>query len=130
MLSLARLVLGEASRRPDIASIYHTAGPSKAFKGLIAFMQECVDANQLQIEDLEYAAQDLWSLILSGPRDFHLHFVNEQPDRAELLRSIGHGLHIFLKVYSINRAVDLKALAVKIDSMERTLNDNLRIAEQ
>jgi len=130
MLSLARLVLGEASRRPDIASIYHTSGPSKAFKGLIEFMQECVDANQLQIDDLEYAAQDLWSLILSGPRDYHLHFVNEQPDRIELLRSIGHGLQVFLKVYSINRAVDLEALAVKIDSMERTLTDSLRIAEQ
>lgn len=130
MLSLARLVLGEASRRPDIAGVYHTAGPGKAFKGLTAFMQECVDANQLQIDDLEYAAQDLWSLILSGPRDFHLHFVNEQPDRSELLRSIGHGLQVFLKVYSMNRAVDLEALAVKIDTMDRTLTNNLRIAEQ
>ena len=130
MLSLARLVLGEASRRPDVAGIYHDAGPGKAFQGLIAFMQECVDARQLDVDDLEYAAQDLWSLILSGPRDYHLHFVNEQPDPAHLLRSIGHGLQVFLKVYSTNRATDLEALAEKITAMNRTLTDNLRVTKQ
>ena len=130
MLSLARLVLGETSRRPDIAGIYHSAGPGKAFLGLIAFMQECVEANQLDIDDLEYAAQDLWSLILSGPRDYHLHFVNEKPEPAQLLRSIGHGLRVFLKVYSINSAADLDALSVKIEAMERTLNDNLKVTEK
>ncbi len=130
MLSLARLVLGEASRRPDIAGIYHHAGPGKAFKGLIAFMQECKEANQLDFDDIEYAAQDLWSLILSGPRDYHLHFVNEQPDRAQLLRSIGHGLQVFLKVYSKNRTADLDALNVKIDTMQRTLTNNTKVTEQ
>ena len=130
MLSLARLVLGEASRRPDIASIYQAAGPGKAFEGLVAFMRECVEANQLDVDDLEYAAQDLWSLILSGPRDYHLHFVNESPDPLQLLRSIGHGLQVFLKIYSINAATDLQALAMKIESMERTLTDNLKVTEQ
>ena len=130
MLSLARLVLGEASRRPDIAGIYHRAGPGKAFKGLIVFIQECEEANQLDIDDLEYAAQDLWSLILSGPRDYHLHFVEEQTDRAQLLRSIGHGLQVFLKVYSKNRTADLDALNVKIDAMQRTLTNNIKVTEQ
>ncbi len=130
MLSLARLVLGEASRRPDIAGIYHRAGPGKAFEGLIAFIQECEAANQLDVDDLEYAAQDLWSLILSGPRDYYLHFVNEQPDRARLLRSIGHGLQVFLKVYSKNRTADLDALNVKIDAMQRTLTKNIKVTEQ
>lgn len=130
MLSLARLVLGEASRRPDIASIYHTAGPNKAFKGLIAFIQECMEADQLDVDDLEYAAQDLWSLILSGPRDYHLHFVNEQPDPAQLLLSIGHGLRVFLKVYSSNSAADLAALAIKIEAMECTLKGNLKVTEK
>lgn len=130
MLSLARLVLGEASRRPDIASIYHRTGPGKAFKGLIAFIQECKEADQLDVDDLEYAAQDLWSLILSGPRDYHLHFVDEQPDRAQLLRSIGHGLQAFLKIYSSNRSEDLDALKVKIDAMERTLTNHIKVTEQ
>ena len=123
MLSLARLVLGEASRRPDIAVTYHDAGPGKAFKGLTTFIQECVDAKQLDVDDIEYAAQDLWSLILSGQRDYHLHFVNERPDTARLLRSIGHGLQVFLKVYSTDRTTDLATLAAKIAVMQKASED-------
>ncbi len=122
MLSLARLVLGEASRRPDVASSYHDAGPGSAFKGLVAFIQECVDANQLEVDNIEFAAQDLWSLILSGPRDYHLHFINKHPDSENLLQSIGHGLEVFLKVYSTNRTADLDALAEKIKALQDVAN--------
>ena len=118
ILSLARLVLGEASRRPEVAISYHRAGPSSAFKGLVAFIQECVNANQLDVDNLENAAQDLWSLILSGPRDYHLHFVNKKPDPDQLLQSIGHGLNVFLKIYSMNREADLEALAKKINELQ------------
>ncbi len=119
MLSLARLVLGEATRRPDIASIYHASGPGKAFEGLKVFIEECIAAEQLTVDDVEFAAQNLWSLILSGPRDFHLHFVNEQPNQEYLLRSIAHGLKVFLTVYSTNPAEDLSALADKIATMQQ-----------
>ena len=125
MLSLARLVLGEASRRPDVAINYHHAGPGSAFKGLVAFIQECVDANQLDVDDLEHAAQDLWSLILSGPRDYHLHFVNKHPDSDQLLQSIGHGLEVFLKVYSTNQTADLQLLAEKINAFQDVANSRL-----
>ena len=118
ILSLARLVLGEASRRPEVAISYHRAGPSSAFKGLVAFIQECVNANQLDVDNLENAAQDLWSLILSGPRDYHLHFVNKKPDPDQLLQSIWHGLNVFLKIYSMNREADLEALAKKINELQ------------
>ena len=130
MLSLARLVLGEASRRPDVAGVYHASGPGKAFKGIVEFIRECVEADQLEVDDLEYAAQDLWSLILSGPRDYHLHFVESRPEPAQLLSAIGHGLHVFLKVYSTNKATDLEALAVKIETMQTAIPDNLRFIEQ
>jgi len=114
MLSLARLILGDAARRPDAAIAYHNAGPGKAFKGIVGFVGECVKAGQLRVDDVELAAQDLWSLILSGPRDHHLHFVEDTPDRGELLRSIGHGLRVFLKVYSTDPQVDLAALDERI----------------
>jgi|GEM_PF-370973 len=114
MLSLARLVLGEASRRPQITKAYHTAGPGKAFQGLVKFITACEEAGELEVDDVEYAAQDLWSLILSGPRDYHLHFVDRRPDRQQLLRSISHGLRIFIKVYSTDVQNDLKALDEKV----------------
>jgi len=114
MLSLARLVLGEATRRPQIAEIYHTAGPGKAFQSLVKFVGECEAAGELEVDDVEYAAQDLWSLILSGPRDHHLHFVNQLPDRQQLLQSISHGLRVFLKVYSTDVLNELEALDKKV----------------
>ena len=120
MLSLARLVLGEASRRPQIAETYHKAGPGKAFTGLVKFIEECHASGELDVDNVEYAAQELWSLILSGPRDHHLHFVNALPDRQELLSSISHGLRSFLKIYSTDLQNDLALLTEKVDSYKKT----------
>lgn len=122
MLSLARLVLGEAGRRPESAITYHQAGPGMAFVGLTDFVKDCITAGELQAEDAELAASDLWSLILSGPRDHHLHYVRETPDQSRLLHSIGHGLSVFLKVYSTDERMDQVALKTKIASKASELN--------
>ena len=99
MLSLARLILGEAARRPESAMAYHKNGPERAFEGLVEFVTAGVEAGELVTETPDLAAQNLWSLILSGPRDHYLHYVNDRPTEAELLRSIGHGLAVFLRAY-------------------------------
>ena len=110
MLSLARLILGEAARRPQSAIAYHRSGPGNALDGIISFVQESSHGGTLVVDDAELAAQDLWSLILSGPRDYYLHYVEERPGRAQVLRSIGHGLTVFLTVYSANKKRDLAEL--------------------
>jgi len=120
MLSLARLVLGEAARRPKIAKAYHNAGPGKAFKGLVSFIEECRASGELEADNAEHTAQELWSLILSGPRDYHLHFVDQTPDAEQLLSSISHGLRTFLKAYSTDVENDLAALALKVESHKQT----------
>lgn len=114
MLSLARLILGEAGRRPDSAIRYHQSGPARAFEGLSDFVAAAKAAGELDVADVRFAANDLWSLVLSGPRDHYLHYVNERPTDAELLAAIGHGLTVFLKAYSNNPAQDQMALALKI----------------
>lgn len=99
MLSLARLILGEAARRPENAIAYHQNGPARAFDGLVEFVTEAVTAGELHTDAPALAAQNLWSLILSGPRDHYLHYVDQRPADQELLEVIGHGLHVFLKAY-------------------------------
>ncbi len=121
MLSLARLILGEATRRPGSAAAYHHGGPGKAFSGIVAFIQECVDSGSLSVTNAELAAQDLWSLILSGPRDYYLHHVNERPDRGALLQSITHGLRGFLTLYSTSKDHDLAELEQKISEHQQIL---------
>ena len=118
MLSLARLILGEAGRRPESAARYHQSGPAQAFEGLVEFVSAGHARGELKVDDARLAANDLWSLILSGPRDYYLHHVNEQPKQTQLLEVIGHGLGVFLKAYSCHLVADEKRLAEKIKDMQ------------
>lgn len=121
MLSLARLILGEAGRRPESASRYHQSGPAQAFEGLVAFVSAAQARGELSVDDAALAAHDLWSLILSGPRDYYLHHVAARPSQTELLRVIGHGLGVFLKVYSCHLATDEKQLSALIEEKQSRL---------
>ena len=126
MLSLARLILGEATRRPENAIAYHQNGPARAFEGLVEFVADAVAAGELQTDAPDLAAQNLWSLILSGPRDYFLHNADQRPTEHELLQSIGHGLHVFLKAYAtdaetLSRDLDAYILA-KSDAIQKQGN--------
>ncbi len=124
MLSLARLILGEAARRPDTAIAYHKNGPGRAFTGLVEFVQGAAEAGDLEVDAPDLAAQDLWSLILSGPRDHYLHYANHRPSEDELLRSISHGLRVFLKAYGSDPDTQIAELnshiLVKTKSLKTT----------
>ena len=122
MLSLARLILGEASRRPDTAIAYHKNGPGRAFAGLVEFVQGAADLGELKIDAPDLAAQDLWSLILSGPRDHYLHYANDRPSEDEVLRSIGNGLRVFLKAYGGDPDAQIAELNTHISAKTESLN--------
>ena len=115
MLSLARLILGEAALHPESAIAYHRAGPGRAFAGIVDVVKGRIAAGQPAVGDVDLAAQDLWSLILPGPRDHHVHYVGGRPGPEALLRSIGHGLTVFIRIYSTQAATDLRELQQKID---------------
>lgn len=117
ILSMARLILGEASRRPQSAAAYYQAGPGRAFQGVHDFVKDSVDKGLLAADDTALAAENLWSLILSGQRDHHLHFVNDTPSTNAVARVIHHGLKVFLTVYSTNLDNDLRELDVNITNM-------------
>lgn len=116
MLSLARLIIGEAERLPDVAHEYQNSGPRKALAGTVAFLQGRQARGELAFRDAELAAQNLWSLILSTPREHYLHHPEEQPDHAEIARYIRNGLGVFLRAYSTdidNHTADLARIAAQ-----------------
>ena len=76
---------------------------------------------QLETHAFDLAAENLWSLILSGPRDRYLHYSNERPDEQELLRSIGHGLRVFLKAYGSDPDGQIAALDNYISAKTESL---------
>lgn len=110
-LSLARLIIGEAVRFPDIGRAYQASGPDRVLSGIVAYMTRQRDAGLLAFADAELAAEDLWGLILSAPRNRALHIPDALPDRAQLARYINNGLAVFLRAYSTHPQQDLADLA-------------------
>lgn len=125
-LSLARLTIGEAQRFPEIGRAYQAAGPERMLAGMMDYLSARMAEGRLSFDDAEMAAEDLWGLILSAPRNRALHDPENLPTRAELHRFITHGLQVFLKAYSTDPASDLAQLnalangATPTDAMRET----------
>jgi AcrR family transcriptional regulator len=111
MLSLARLIIGEAQRFPEIGRAYQAAGPDRMLAGIMDYLERRRREGTLEFGDGELAAQDLWGLILSAPRTQALYIPDAIPDRAALARYINNGLRVFLKAYSATPETDLAELA-------------------
>lgn len=99
-LSIARLIIGEAERVPEIARQFHEAGPAKAQAGIAAYLEQQLDNGLLCFDEAELAAEHLWSLILSGPRNHAFHFPHDVQSKAKIEASIFNGLQVFLRAYS------------------------------
>lgn len=110
-LSLARLIIAEAQRFPAIGRDYQASGPDRVLAGMMDYLLRQRDAGRLAFADAELAAQDLWALILSAPRNQALHIPDPLPSRAEIKRYIDNGLRVFLAAYSTSPAEDHAALA-------------------
>ncbi|NHB75881.1 TetR/AcrR family transcriptional regulator [Rhodobacter calidifons] len=110
MLSLARLIIGEVQRFPEIGRAYQASGPDHLLRGIMRYLDSQRRAGRLAFDDAELAAQDLWGLILSAPRTQALYMPDALPDRATLHRYITNGLRVFLKAYSTAPAPDLHQL--------------------
>jgi AcrR family transcriptional regulator len=111
MLSLARLIIGEVTRFPEIGRAYQASGPDQLLHGIMHYLQTQRASGRLAFDDAELAAQDLWGLILSAPRTQGLHRPDALPDRATLDRYIRNGLKVFLRAYSTSPEPDLIRLA-------------------
>jgi TetR/AcrR family transcriptional regulator, mexJK operon transcriptional repressor len=109
-LSLARLIIGEAHRFASIGLAYQKAGPDRVLKGMMVYLLSMRANKALHFEDAELAAQDLWALILSAPRNKALHIPTQIPRRKDIRRYVENGLRVFLAAYSENPAQDIKKL--------------------
>jgi TetR/AcrR family transcriptional repressor of mexJK operon len=67
MLNLARLIISEAQRLPEIGRAYQSSGPDRVLAGMMRYLEGQRDAGRLVFDDAELAAEDLWGLILSAP---------------------------------------------------------------
>lgn len=125
MLSLARLIIGEVQRFPEIGRAYQEVGPDRLLSGIMAYLENQRRAGRLAFDDAELAAQDLWGLILSAPRTQALYMPDNQPSRFDVARYIKNGLRVFLKAYSLNPQNDVAELDRLIaDQPSRQVEDD------
>lgn len=120
MLSLARLIIGEVQRFPEIGRAYQASGPDKVLVGVMAWLEGRRAEGMLAFDDAELAAQDLWGLILSAPRTQALYMPDAPPDRAGIAQYLNNGLRVFLKAYSTHPAADLNTLEGLPDPLPST----------
>lgn len=110
-LSLARLIIAEAHRLAQVGRAYQAAGPDRVLHGMMDYLIAQRAAGHLVFDDAELAAQDLWALILSAPRNLALHVPDAAPSQAQIARYRNNGLRVFLRAYSARPEADLAALA-------------------
>jgi TetR/AcrR family transcriptional regulator, mexJK operon transcriptional repressor len=114
MLSLARLIIGEAQRFPEIGSTYQAMGPDRLLHRIMDYLTARRTEGRLTFDDAELAAQDLWGLILSAPRTQALYMPDAIPGPDILARYIENGLRVFLRAYSTDPTTDLADLTARI----------------
>ena len=112
MLSLARLIIGEAERFPEIGRAYQAAGPERLLQDMQDYLIAQRNAGRLWFEDPELAAEDLWGLILSAPRNRALHDPDTPIPPATLSRFVHNGLRVFLRAYSTDVGKDMTDLSM------------------
>lgn len=110
MLSLARLIIGESQRFPEIGRAYQKAGPDRLLQGIIIYLEDQKQKGRLAFDDGELAAEDFWALILSAPRNKALHIPDEVPGKAAIRRHVENGLKVFLRAYATQPESDLRQL--------------------
>ncbi len=114
MLSLARLIIGETQRFPEIGRAYQASGPDRVFEGMVEYLSVLRDAGRLVFEGADLAAQDLWGLVLSGVRTRALYEPEWVPETDEISRAVNNGLRVFLRAYSADVEADLVQLETVI----------------
>ena len=123
MLSLARLIIGEVQRFPEIGRAYQASGPDRLLNGIMAYLEGQRSAGRLVFDEAELAAEDLWGLILSAPRNAALYLPDQLPARADLARYIDNGLRVFLRAYSADPATDLATLEAILNARPSPTGD-------
>ena len=119
LMSLARLIIAEAHRFPEVGRAYQASGPDRLLAGMMRYLEDQRDAGELVFEDAELAAEDLWGLILSAPRSRALYEPDWKPDDATLGRYIHNGLRVFLRAYAARPADQLAALETVIKAADQ-----------
>jgi TetR/AcrR family transcriptional repressor of mexJK operon len=100
VLQLRRLLIGEASRFPELARTYYERAPEHVIATLASQMRHLAERGLLHLDDPLLAAQQFAALILWVPLDKSMFSESDQRfTAAELERFADAGVRVFLAAY-------------------------------
>ena len=100
LLALRRLVIGEASRFPELGRLFYERGPGRTITALAASFERLAQRGLLVLGDPQLAAAHFNWLIMSVPLNRAMLLGDDEPPSpAELQRSGDAGVRVFLAAY-------------------------------
>jgi TetR/AcrR family transcriptional regulator, mexJK operon transcriptional repressor len=105
LLQLRRLVIGEASRFPELGRTFFEHGPGRTLAALASAFERLADRGVLELDDPNDAAAHFNWLIMSSPLNRAMLLGrDEPPEPTELGRVTDAGVRVFLAAYGSGRA--------------------------
>lgn len=99
-LRLRRLVIGEASRFPDLGRTYEQQGPERALAAWTTAFKRLADEGRLQLQDPALAAAHFQSLVLTTPLNHAMLSGDDRPPKAaQRKRYADSAVDVFLAAY-------------------------------
>ena len=99
-LRLRRLVIGEASRFPDLGRAYERQGPGRALAAWTTAFKRLADEGLLRLQDPALAAAHFQALVLTTPLNHAMLTGDDRPPEAtQLKRYTDSAVNVFLAAY-------------------------------
>lgn len=98
-IGLQRIVIGEASRFPELAKLYYDNGPSRALAALANYLQHQNELGVIKLIDATIAAEQFLNMVLGELHRQALLGVNELPDPEQVKRRVSLAVKLFLRGY-------------------------------
>ena len=101
--AMFRLVVMEAAKFPDLATVFYRAGPEKLICLMTLWLQAQVDAGQLRLDDPEFAAEQFFALTQTRLVLRARLKPGSIPSEQEISHVVGHAVEMFLAAYAAPR---------------------------
>ncbi len=99
-VELARLVIAEAARFPEVGRIYYRYGPALAYKGLEQFLRDHADSGHIRIDDAARAADYFTGMLLHRWLFKRFCIAPEPPDADETRKVVTGVVEYFVGAYT------------------------------
>ncbi|MEL7206051.1 MAG: TetR/AcrR family transcriptional regulator C-terminal domain-containing protein, partial [Pseudomonadota bacterium] len=98
-LQVHRIIVGESQRFPELGRQFYESGPARVHTTLRQFLQWAVDDGQLEIDDIDLAADQFPELCKAGLHLKMLLGLRERPTEEEIDRVIDGAVDVFFAKY-------------------------------